>query len=165
MGCELEYDMLLQENDGFVLGDSVSGCTKVWIWFFYVIPTILPGCSYTGASVQNPGVCRELEIFLVVDECFLDFVKEPEKYSLKAQLSGYHNLFLLKAFTKRYAMAGVRLGYGICSENAELLEKMELWRYSPGTFPPWHRQQESRHLKRRSMWKTDGSLFFRKRSG
>ena len=66
-----------------------------------------------------------MEIFLVVDECFLDFIKEPEKHSLKAQLSRYHNLFLLKAFTKRYAMAGVRLGYGI-SENTELLEKMTM---------------------------------------
>ena len=69
--------------------------------------------------------CRKLEILLVVDECFLDFVKEPQEYSLKRSLSGFNNLFILKAFTKRYAMAGVRLGYGLCS-NRKLLEKMEL---------------------------------------
>ena len=50
-------------------------------------------------------------ILLVVDECFLDFVEQGMRYTLKAQLSRYHNLFILKAFTKRYAMAGVRLGY------------------------------------------------------
>ncbi len=44
-----------------------------------------------------------------MDECFLDFVKEPESYTLKGVLKEYPNLFLLKAFTKRYAMAGVRL--------------------------------------------------------
>ena len=60
-----------------------------------------------------------------MDECFLDFVKEPQEYSLKRSLSGFNNLFILKAFTKRYAMAGVRLGYGLCS-NRKLLEKMEL---------------------------------------
>ena len=69
--------------------------------------------------------CRELGILLVVDECFLDFVEEPENYTLKGQLSSYKNLFLLKAFTKRYAMAGVRLGYGI-SNDQELLARMEL---------------------------------------
>ena len=69
--------------------------------------------------------CRKLGILLVVDECFLDFVKEPEAYSLKRSLSGFNNLFILKAFTKRYAMAGVRLGYGLCS-NRKLMEKMEL---------------------------------------
>ena len=58
-----------------------------------------------------------------VDECFLDFMEEPGRYTLKAQLSRYHNLFLLKAFTKRYAMAGIRLGYGI-TENTELLDAM-----------------------------------------
>ena len=59
-----------------------------------------------------------------MDECFLDFVPEPEKYTLKAFLEEYENLFLLKAFTKRYAIAGVRLGYGLCG-NKELLEKIE----------------------------------------
>lgn len=67
--------------------------------------------------------CREFGIWLVVDECFLDFVKYPGEYTLKEQLSDYPNLFLLKAFTKRYAMAGIRLGYGM-SGNEELLEKM-----------------------------------------
>ena len=69
--------------------------------------------------------CRKLDILLVVDECFLDFVKEPEEYSLKHSLSGFNNLFILKAFTKRYAMAGVRLGYGLCSDR-KLMERMEL---------------------------------------
>lgn len=67
--------------------------------------------------------CKSLGIFLVVDECFLDFVKEPESYTLKGFLEEYDNLFILKAFTKRYAMAGIRLGYGLTS-NKELLENM-----------------------------------------
>ena len=53
--------------------------------------------------------CAESRIFMVVDECFLDFVKEPEKHTLKGKLAEYPNLFLLKAFTKRYAIPGVRL--------------------------------------------------------
>ena len=75
--------------------------------------------------------CREHSVFLVVDECFLDFVKEPEAYTLKESLKEYPNLFLLKAFTKRYAMAGVRLGYGLTA-NDDLLQKME------GVTQPWN---------------------------
>ncbi len=67
--------------------------------------------------------CRENCTMLVVDECFLDFVEEPERHSLKSELSSHPNLFLLKAFTKRYAMAGIRLGYGLCG-NQEFLERM-----------------------------------------
>ena len=61
---------------------------------------------------------------MVVDECFLDFVEEPEKHTLKGKLAEYPNLFLLKAFTKRYAIPGVRLGYGFCSDSS-VLERME----------------------------------------
>jgi len=58
---------------------------------------------------------------VVADECFNDFISENERYSLK----GVKNIFILKAFTKMYAMAGIRLGYGICSD-IKLLEKMHM---------------------------------------
>lgn len=43
---------------------------------------------------------------------------------MKKMLSEYDRLFILKAFTKRYAMAGLRLGYGITSSQ-RLLDRME----------------------------------------
>ncbi len=67
--------------------------------------------------------CAEQGIFLVVDECFNDFLDEPKKYSVLQEVKQYDQLLILKAFTKTYAMAGLRLGYGICS-NLEFLQKM-----------------------------------------
>ena len=67
--------------------------------------------------------CKRRDILLVVDECFQDFIPDEERHTLKSRLSGNGRLFLLKAFTKRYAMAGLRLGYGLCSDSG-LLEKM-----------------------------------------
>jgi len=67
--------------------------------------------------------CAELGIFVVVDECFLDFVEEPEKHTLKGKLAEYPNLFA-EGITKRYAIPGVRLGYGFCSDSS-VLERME----------------------------------------
>lgn len=69
-------------------------------------------------------VCSRRKIRLLLDECFMDFVDEPERYTMKETLGRYKNLFLLKAFTKRYSMAGIRLGYGLCADR-ELLERME----------------------------------------
>ena len=63
-------------------------------------------------------------VIMVVDECFLDFVKDPEKHTLKGKLEKYPGLFILKAFTKRYAIPGVRLGYGFCSDR-KVLDRME----------------------------------------
>ena len=68
--------------------------------------------------------CEKYHILLVIDECFMDFVEHAEQYSIKELSSHSKNLFILKAFTKLYAMPGLRLGYGICSD-LELLEKMK----------------------------------------
>lgn len=67
--------------------------------------------------------CEENQILLVLDECFNDFLDAPEVYSMKQQIKSHKQLFILKAFTKMYAMAGLRLGYGLCS-NEMLLEQI-----------------------------------------
>ncbi len=65
--------------------------------------------------------CHDLGIRLFLDECFLDLTKDG--VSRKNDLARYPGLFLLKAFTKSYGMAGVRLGYGLSADTA-LLEAM-----------------------------------------
>lgn len=69
--------------------------------------------------------CGEKGIFLIVDECFMEFLEEEEqdRYSVKADLQENHQVILLKAFTKIYAMAGLRLGYCITG-NRSLLESV-----------------------------------------
>ena len=74
-------------------------------------------------------VCEEQGTSLFVDECFLDL--SDDGVSLKSQLGEHPNLFILKAFTKSYGMAGVRLGYCLCA-GGELLQKMAR------TVQPWN---------------------------
>ena len=59
--------------------------------------------------------CRQTGTLLVADECFLEFLDEPERFSLIPELGG-GNLLILRAFTKFYGMAGLRLGYCITDE-------------------------------------------------
>ena len=67
--------------------------------------------------------CADCGAVLVVDECFLDFLAARDALTAKTVLRDAPNLIILKAFTKLYAMAGVRLGYALCSDAA-LLDKM-----------------------------------------
>lgn len=60
--------------------------------------------------------CRRAGIILVIDECFHEFLDEPAEHTMKSVLAEYPNLILLRAFTKFYGMAGVRLGYCLCSD-------------------------------------------------
>lgn len=76
-------------------------------------------------------LCKARNIRLFLDECFLDFTGQEENLSLVGKLQEYPGLFILKAFTKMYAMAGVRLGFGMTSDLG-LIEGM----YQAG--PPWN---------------------------
>lgn len=65
--------------------------------------------------------CRETGMCLIADECFLDFCEDAENLSLIPELKQVPELIVLRAFTKTWAMAGLRLGYILCGE-AELAE-------------------------------------------
>lgn len=65
--------------------------------------------------------CREKEIYVVLDECFIEFCGEA--YSLLWETAEFENLIVIRAFTKTFAIPGVRLGYLVC-ENRRLLERI-----------------------------------------
>ena len=123
--CEVEY-FPLEKAKQFALDESFLQAPTPDVDIIFLCNPNNP----TGLLVEKPLLekildrCQQLGIFMAVDECFLDFVEAPEAYTLKEHLESHQNLFLFKAFTKRYAMAGVRLGYGLCGNRA-LLEKME----------------------------------------
>lgn len=62
--------------------------------------------------------CQQVGAYLVLDECFLDFTSGRSMISL---MDKHPNLLILRAFTKMYAMAGLRLGY-LLSADHTLLE-------------------------------------------
>lgn len=74
--------------------------------------------------------CAEAGTRLLLDECFVDFLDEPGQHTAVGWLGEYPNLVILKAFTKLYALPGVRLGYVLCADAA-FLESMRR------CAPPW----------------------------
>ena len=74
--------------------------------------------------------CAEVGAWLLVDECFHDFLCEPERSVLTDQLADNPHLILLRSFTKMYAMPGIRLGYCLSSDR-QLVDRL----YEAGA--PW----------------------------
>ncbi len=132
--CEVS-SYILEESQGFKLTGDIfnSDLTK---------PDIIFCCSPnnpTGIPVKKEILLKLAEVskkngvILAIDECFNDFLDEPEKYSLVDHINQYPNVIVFKAFTKFYAMAGIRLGYGISSDinlNAKIRATLQPWSVS-----------------------------------
>ena len=131
VGCRVERYSLKKENHFSLTEEFLPVLARIR-------PDVLFLCNPNNPTGQVIGLpllekilnlCHRQGTALFVDECFLDL--SDDGVSLKARLGEHPKLFLLKAFTKSYGMAGVRLGYCLCADG-QLLEKMS------HTVPPWN---------------------------
>ena len=122
--ARMVYHILKEENDFRLDEGFLDALTPDVDMAFLCNPNNPTGHAvdkaYLSAVLDR---CQENDIFLVVDECFNEFLEDSQKYSLLPELEKYENLMILKAFTKTYAMAGLRLGYGLCANEA-FMKKM-----------------------------------------
>ncbi len=111
-GCEVENYVLKEENNFCIEEDYLELLTKETDIIFICNPNNPTG-KLIDLELMEKIVkrCKKNNIFMAVDECFNDFVENGENYSLKNK-----GVFILKAFTKMYSMAGLRLGYGIYND-------------------------------------------------
>ena len=130
-GAHVRHHMLDPKKEyvpDHTLLDAVDSSTRM---VFLCNPNNPTGVAVPREQVLGlAAACRKNNTLLVVDECFIDFLEEPDKYSVEDSTGEYPNLVILKAFTKIYAMAGLRLGYMICSDRS-LLERVA------GAGQPW----------------------------
>ena len=130
VGCSVRRYELSERND-FALtadfADAIGDADMV----FLCQPNNPTGQVAERSLMQSIlDKCKAVGALLVVDECFLDFLPDGDSFTMKSELGGAKNLFILKAFTKLYGMAGVRLGYGLCVD-ANLIAQMR------GAGQPW----------------------------
>lgn len=131
VGCAVQRVFLREENEFAVTEEFIDAVTPETDIVFLCQPNNPTGQVTPPALVERlVRRCAECGAVLVVDECFLDFLPDRDALTAKQLLRDAPQLVILKAFTKLYAMAGVRLGYALCGD-ATLLEKMR------GAGQPW----------------------------
>lgn len=131
VGCAVQRVFLREENEFAVTEEFIDAVTPETDIVFLCQPNNPTGQVTPPALVERlVRRCAECGAVLVVDECFLDFLPDRDAWTAKQLLRAAPQLIILKAFTKLYAMAGVRLGYALCGD-ATLLEKMR------GAGQPW----------------------------
>ena len=108
----------LREEEGFAVTRRILADIGGVELVFLCNPNNPTGQLVSPGLVEEiASACQQAGALLLMDECFLDFTPAG---SAKGLMNRYPGLVLLKAFTKTYAMAGLRLGY-LLTRNARAL--------------------------------------------
>lgn len=120
--CGIVYHALSEDND-FITGEDILDALDESLDMLFLCTPNNP----TGAQTDNALIfrilnkCREKNIIPVLDISFDDFTDTPVNAAELAE----RGAVVIRALTKIYALAGIRLGYMLCTDNA-LLEKIRL---------------------------------------
>ena len=124
VGAEVEYYYLCEEDNFQIREDYVDKLSEEIDMIFLCNPN-----NPTGQIIDRDMLikildrCKKQNIIVILDECFLEFLDEPNRYEMSDLREEYPNLLIIKAFTKIFSMPGLRLGYAI-SSNQDTLEEM-----------------------------------------
>lgn len=125
VGCQVERYVLEKDNCFALTGKFLKVLKRTDCEVIFLCSPNNP----TGQIIepvlleQIAQICHERGIRLFLDECFLDLSDQGCELSMKENLCKYPGLLILKAFTKSYGMAGLRLGYCL-SADKDLLTAM-----------------------------------------
>jgi len=120
---EIHYYELKKENDFAIDERILTVLTEDVDCLFLANPNNPTGqCIPTDVLKEILLFCEKHDITVILDECFLDFCKV--RNSMITELSDYPHLILVNAFTKSFAVPGVRLGFAICGDVV-LKEKIQ----------------------------------------
>ena len=123
----------LRETDGFALTERILDEILPDLDAVYLCNPNNP----TGRTAQPELMreivrkCTENGVKPVVDECFNDFLEDAAQHTLKDLMESDPGLIILRAYTKMYAVPGVRFGWCMTADAA-LIEKL----YHAGQ--PWN---------------------------
>ena len=121
-GTEIVYHKLRKEDE-FAIDETILSCITPDIDLLFLCNPNNPTGQVIKRSLleQVLNRCEKAGCYLVLDECFLDFLDEPWSYEMGKCVGKTSQLLVLKAFTKSFSIPGLRLGYVLGAE--EVLKK------------------------------------------
>ncbi len=79
---------------------------------------------------QILDICKERDIFVMVDETYIEFVDRREETEGIPLTDYYNNLFIIRGVSKFFASPGLRLGYAVTGNHdliREIFKRMNPW--------------------------------------
>lgn len=131
-GCEVIYYEMKEEDD-FCLSEAFLERLTCDIDMLILANPNNPvgNCIRQDLMKKILVCCKKNQIKIVLDECFIDFTECADKKTMLPYAEEYPNMVIVRAFTKIFAIPGVRLGYLVCADPI-LIDKIK------GQLPEWN---------------------------
>lgn len=123
-GSSLYYPLHEEEDFKLNLPDLCTKLTKDIDLLVICNPNNpTSGCIYRKDMRKILDHCKQNDIFVMVDETYIEFAPELNKISSVPLTNDYNNIIILRGISKFFAAPGLRLGYAICG-NTDLLKEI-----------------------------------------
>jgi threonine-phosphate decarboxylase len=109
-----------------MLAESATSCDAI----FLCNPNNPTGLLSSSTSIRKIIDDADSDTYIFIDECFIELVDDGDKKnSMIEMVTDHNNVVILRSLTKSFSLAGIRLGYCICSPNiiARMLENKISW--------------------------------------
>ena len=106
--------------DGF--SRRISANTAV-VWI--ANPNNPTGSFIPGDRLESFISSVPISVLVVLDEAYTEYLSEDDSYPAFEWVTRYPNLLVSRSFSKAYGLAGLRVGYGVASEEVtDLLNRV-----------------------------------------
>lgn len=121
-GCEVSYYELDEEKDYVPdIKDFISGLDSSYDMIILGNPNNPTSQIISREDMELIAeVCKELEIFLIIDEMYIEFTEDYEKLTSTPLVKEFDNIAVLRSVSKFFAVPGLRLSYSIISNPSHL---------------------------------------------
>ena len=101
-------------HDLDAMAAAISERTKVVL---VCTPNNPTGPVVTASALETFLARVPSHVLVVVDEAYVEFVRDPDAASGMAALRDRDNVLVLRTFSKAHGLAGLRIGYGVGSRD------------------------------------------------
>jgi len=130
--CKIKHFRLDEKNEFIINKELLKKEIKNKYDIVFLCNPNNPTSVYTELNdlEEIAAECKKTNTTIVLDESFIDFISESDKKSSLNIVSKYDNIIVIKSLTKFFAIPGLRLGFGITS-NQNFYKKIT------GAQSPW----------------------------
>lgn len=121
-GCECDfYDLKEEEDFQLDVKDFIGTLDSSYDIIFIGNPNNPTSKKVALEDIETlTAACQALDIFLVVDESYIEFLDDFASYTAISLTAEYENLAVLRGVSKFFGVPGIRLAYAVMNNPAQM---------------------------------------------